>query len=392
MSRSRAKASLLRCIGAIAVGMTLAAVAAPDARSSEPSTTDPRAPLVAYGSGTYIVVADRRQTRVSRVPRGYGGYSLGGNLLAKAYQGKGLSRYTVGYNARTGERKFRIPQTGQIPTVVRRGHAVAFYGQGHRDPYARSLWLRNGRGVERELVQFRFGGGGPGIPTGISEGFPMEYSFDRDAQTMAVAAGNDYVTFEYDIWTVDVSSGQHVRLTRGHRSRYPTVSPDGGRVAYFREDGICGGPMPGYRGGDIVIVHRDGTRRRVLHDGTCDRYLDRPRWLNRDHLMAIVHKRRPGDNPKPLYDSRLVLINARSGRVSRPISKTDRVGDVSVSPSAKRIAYSDWTKQGGFWVFAWQPGSGTPAEQVEWAQGHTVHFNEGTVPHLRGDSTLISSF
>jgi hypothetical protein len=381
----RLKPTVLRSLGVLAASVALAAAVAPDARSNEAAAARPGRPIVAYGSEGSVVLADRHGEIVSRVPRGFGGYSLGGNLLAKAYQGKGLSKYTIGYNARTGEPQFRIRQTGQIPTVVRRGRAVAFYGQGKRDPYARSLWIRNRAGIERELVQFRFGGGGPGIPTGISEGFPMEYSFDREADSVAVVAGNDYATFDYDVWVIDVSSRHDLRLTRGHRSRYPTMSPDGKRIAYFREERLCGGPMPGYRGGDLVIVRADGTRRRVLLDGTCDRYVDRPRWLNGDLLVATVHSRRPGQDPNPLYNSRLVLINPRSGRVSRPISETARVGEVSVSASMERVAYSDWTQPEGFWVFTWKPGSGVSAGQDGSCRGGSGPVQDAaSAPSRRG--------
>ncbi len=102
---------------------------------------------------------------------------------------------------------------------------VAFTGQSQRrDPYAASLWIRNSQGRERKLAQFSFGGG-PGIPTGIAGGLVLEYAFDRAAETVVVAAADDLAFFEYDIWAIDVATGEHVRLTRGLRSRYPSVSP-----------------------------------------------------------------------------------------------------------------------------------------------------------------------
>jgi len=154
---------------------------------------------------------------------------------------------------------------------------------------------------------------------------------------------------------------------------------------------MCGGPMPGYRGGDLVLVDPDGRHRRVLHDGNCERYLDRTRWLTDDHLVAILHTRRDGTDPQPPYDSRVVLIDANRRMVSRPISMTDRVGHLSVSPGMKRIAYADWTAPTGFWVWTWRPTGGDPG-QDEWAQGTTRRFATGRVPHLRGDSTEIPSY
>ncbi len=362
--------------------------AAVEPHSGPPGASSSARPMLAY-AGKKVVVLDEDGAVMSRVRRGYGGFSLDGTLLAKAYATDHGTR-TAGIDATTGETLFRIRQTLLIPTVLRGGNAVAFSGRGPRDPYATSLWIRNQAGHERQLVQFSFGTGAPGVPTGMSEGYVMDYSFDTAADLGAVVAGNDYSDFRYDIWVVD-DQGSH-RLTKGQHSRYPAVSPSGGQVAYFREETTCGGPMPHYRGGDLLVVAPDGTGRRTLYDGGCDQYLDRPRWLDDDTVVAIQNTRRAGAHPEPLYDSRLVLVDVPSGQVSDPISVTDRVGDVSVSPALHRVAYTNWTQAKGFRVFHWTPGDGAPADPVAWVQGDTTQYDVGRVPHLRGDPTLIPSY
>ena len=364
-----------------------AAAGAP--RSSQPRSSQPR-PFLAYAAGNKVVVVDRHGTVLSRVRRGTGGFSLAGGLLAKGYDTTRGAR-TVGYDARTGEALFGIPNTLLIPTALERKGIVAFLGQGHRDPYATSLWLRNRRGAEHQLIRFSFGGT-PGVRTGISEGGVLDYSFDEHTDVAAVVAGNDYADFSYDIWAVDVGSGNHHRLTKGQHSRYPAVSPDGSQVSYFREEANCGGPMPGWRAGDLFVVHPDGTHRQRVYDGDCSQYLTRPRWLDDATVVAGLHTRRPGADPDPLYDTQLVLVDVATGAVSDPISTTDRVGDVSVSPYLRRVAYTDWTTAKGFWVYHWQPGAGAPADPAAWIQGATRHFDAGHVPHLDRDATLIPSY
>lgn len=351
----------------------------------------PPRPMLAYAAGNRVVVVDRHGKVLTRVRRGFGGFSVDGGLLAKAYRTSSRTR-TVGFDARSGERLFGIGDTLLIPTALRRGRAVAFLGQGDRDPYATSLWMRNGAGRERKLIQFAFGTSTHGVRTGISEGMVLDYSFDRSARTVAVVAGNDYADFRYDIWVVDVADRTHHRLTKGQHSRFPATSPDGSRVAFFREETVCGGPMPGYRAGNLSVVDADGTDRQLVYDGDCTRYLDRPRWLDDETLVTVSHTRRPGPDPDPLYDSQVVLVDAATGQVSDPISVTDRAGELSVSPGLSRIAYADWTKPKGFWVFHWKPGAGAPADPAAWIQGSTRRFDVGRVPHLRGDPTLIPSY
>ncbi len=153
--------------------------------------------------------------------------------------------------------------------------------------------------------------------------------------------------------------------------------------------------MPGYPGGDLLMVNADGTERRMLHDGDCARFFTRPHWLDRRFLVAQMNTRRPGDDPDPLYDSELVLIDTYYRVVSQPISKTVRVsGDFSVSPGTARIAYEDWTEPDGFWVFTWKPEEGSAGilTHAPWAQGITRRFDEGWVAHLRGDPWLIPSY
>jgi len=383
-----------RLLGA-AIGLLLVAGGAPQAAAgtaAPQATADPPGPpAVAYSDADHVVVTDLKGVVLSRIRRGFGGYSLGGDLLAKGYDTEANAHLTVGFDAGTGERRFNIRGTLLIPAVIRGGRAVAFAGAGRRDPNAASIWLRNRLGIERKLAQFSFGGG-TGIPTGIPGGFVMEYGFDRAGDTAVVAAGDEIVGFEYDVWAIDTGTRDHVRLTRSYRSRYPTISPKGHRVVYFREGSICGGPMPGYRGGDLVMVKPDGTDRRLLHDGDCGRYFTRPRWIDNRFLVAQMLTRR-GEDADPLYNSDLVLIDTLFRVVSQPISTTNRVGDFSVSPSMQRVAYDDWTRPEGFHVFTWKPADGGPGlVQEPWAQGTTQHFPSGHAPHLRGDSALLAYY
>jgi hypothetical protein len=379
----------------------LVAVAAPSAGTDSPSRTgaspgdrarvDVPLPMLVHAGPRRLVVLDEAGEVIARLPAGHGGFSLDGRTVARTVMTDDGAR-TVAHDVHTGSRLFGIDETLLIPLVLRRGNAIAFLGRGERDPYVSSLWWRDRAGRESKLVRFAFGTGTPGVRTGISEGYVMEYSFDRAAETVAVVAGNDYVDFRYDIWVVDVEDRTHLRLTKGQHSRFPAMSPDGAEVAYFREEEVCGGPMPGYRAGDLMVVQPDGSARRVLLDGTCDQYLDRPRWIDDNTIVAVSHSRLPGKDPEPLFDSQLVLVDAATGAVSAPISVHDRVGDVSVSPALDRVAYTNWTQANGFRVFHWTPGDDAPADPAAWVEGDTTQFDTGRVPHLRGDPTLITSY
>lgn len=78
--------------------------------------------------------------------------------------------------------------------------------------------MRKGGGHAARLIRFW---DSPKAPSGISESSVLDYSFLRNA----VAAGDDMVSFDYDIWTVEVATGQKRRLTKGFSSRYPAKSP-----------------------------------------------------------------------------------------------------------------------------------------------------------------------
>lgn len=389
MNRFCTAAAGVLAIALTGLASTYGASAAPPS-SPQVGSEAPR-PMLAYAGVKNVVIVAKDGTVLSRVRRGTGGFSLDGRVLAKGYATDNGGR-TVGYDTDTGDPLYAIPGTLLIPTALRDGRAVAFLGRGKRDPYATSLWLRNNAGRERQLLQFAFGTGTPGIKTGISEGYVMEYSFDQAAQVAAVVAGNDYVDFKYDVWVLDVDTRTTRRLTKGQHSRYPAVAPSGHRIAYFSEEEVCGGPMPHYRGGDLLVVDPDGTDRHALYDGDCDRYLDRPRWIDDETVVVVSHTRRADQDPGPLYDSELVLVDVPTGVVSDPISVHGRVGEVSVSPALSRVAYTDWTDPDGFAVFRWNPGDTAPADMGAWIQGKTTSFDVGWAPHLRGDPTLVVAY
>jgi hypothetical protein len=318
-----------------------------------------------------VSVSDRNGAEIASFGGLSGRYSLDGDVLA------GLKRHgnVVVFNAISGEEIDRI-KSALSPVVLLDGSKVAFIGNFKRDKQVNSLWLRNvGTGGTRKVVQFSNGGGLPGVKTKFhGENTFLEVSFDDAAETAAVVEGNDLDLFIYDVWLIDVTTGEATRVTEGRRSRHASVSPDGHHVALFREDKDpeCGGPPPGYRSGDIVVID-DGAEKRVVVDGACDAgFFDDPRWINNVTLVARRVTRVDGQE---LRDSELVLIDVASGVVSPPLSVTDRVGTFTASPSLDLIAYDDFTSD-GLWIY-------------NVSTTMTVLVPNANFPHLSGENRTI---
>ncbi|MDQ4146072.1 MAG: hypothetical protein M3198_20460 [Actinomycetota bacterium] len=243
----------------------------------------------------------------------------------------------IGFGPRNGERRFVI-ENASLPVAVKNGEKLAFLPdtEGERDRQGNSVWMRKQGGRIHKIVQFSNGGNLPGVETGFDGGAGvLEYAFDRRGSRLVVTEGNDFDTFEYDIWLVKVRSGAARRMTTGERSRFPSLSPNGRRLAYVRENAHCGGPFPGYRSGTLKITPTRGRPRpRNLIEGTCDRYFTEPRWVGRRSLVAVrMVRASPGH-----YDRDLVKINVVSKTTETLVDSSDVIW-FSASPARKLIAF-----------------------------------------------------
>jgi hypothetical protein len=297
-------------------------------------------------------------------------YSLGGSVVAGL---KSPSKVVV-FDATTSEKLSEV-KSALSPVAIAGGKKVAFTGNFKRDHQVNSLWVHNlATGKSRKVVQFSTGG--PGVQTGFKgENSMLEASFDSSATTAVVVQGNDLSLFIYDAWSINMKTGKATRLTKGKRSRHASISPDGHHVALFRQndDPLCGGPPPGYRSGDLVVMNTDGTDKTVLADGNCDDvFYDDPRWLDDDTLVA---RRLTFVMGEELRDSELVFIDGVSGAVTGPFTTTKRVGSFTVSPELALVAYDDFVG-GGFYIY-------------DVASSMTRFSADGTFPHLSGEHRTL---
>lgn len=291
--------------------------------------------------------------------------SLDRNVLALS-QHAGDAEEVVLQDATTGRVLARVPDAF-APVLADGGRQVAFLPermQARRDKYGNSVWLRQADGTVRKIVQFSTGDGLPGVDTGMhGENSVLSYGLDDKAQTLVVTQGNDVDLFLYDIWVVDVATGDPVRLTSGETSRWPTLSQDGAQVAYVRENAHCGGEGPGYRAGDIELVRRDGTGRRVLLEGDCARFHTDPRWLSKHELATAVLTR----TGEATYDVALSVLDLRTG-TTRIVAR-DITGFTASTTNR---------------TLAWSTG-GEPGYTMQRPGGRPVHVAEGGLPELSGD-------
>jgi hypothetical protein len=302
-------------------------------------------------------------------------YSLDGNVLAGAKLGRDGKRNVVVFDATTKERLSLI-KNALSPIAFKGGRKIAFGGAFRRDHSVNSLWVRNLEATRtRKVVQFSIGGSTPGVKTGFrGENSMLETAIDRAGGTAVIVQGNDIDLFIYDAWSINMKSGKATRLTKGKRSRHASISPNGEQVSLLREDvdGFCGGPEPGYRAGDIVVMDPDGSNKRVLINGDCDVFYDQPRWLNDSTLVARRLTRIEGEEFRA---SELVFIDVPSGMDTKPLTTgvSTNVGNFAVSSKLGVVAYDDFMNPGGFFVF--DPSTGS-----------TRVSPEGRFPHLKGEN------
>jgi hypothetical protein len=235
----------------------------------------------------------------------------------------------------TGTLRFRVRSA--FGPVALDGKRVAFLPDhsGRRDPQVNSVWLRTGSGAVRRLVQFSNGGTLPGIHTGIDAAGILAFAFDTAGKTMVVVEGNDVDLFRYDIWVVDVQSGSAFRATSGRRSRHATIAAGGDRIAFVREKTQCGGPPPGFRAGDLVVMEAEpGATKTVLVPGTCAVFYTEPRWVSGTALAAVrLTRTSPG-----VYENDVVLVDAATHAVTALTAYGDVFG-LSASPALDTVAF-----------------------------------------------------
>jgi dipeptidyl aminopeptidase/acylaminoacyl peptidase len=316
-------------------------------------------PMVAFATASreHVRVAAGDRTRLARVPY-QRGFSLRGDLIATE-SGPGV----VGYDARTGERRFTV-RDAALPTVLDPRGRVVFWATYERDRQVNSLWVREIDGRVRRIVQFSNGGDLPGYDTGYEgDAGLLSTSFDAAGAKVALAEGNDVSLFIYDVYVVNVATGRVRRITNDRRSRWPSISPNGRRVAYQREVAECG---PDYvRAGRLVVERVDGTGERILSSGSCDAWLSNPRWINDTHVVAYRQRRTTGRE----FDVDLVLVEAATG-VQRALTGSGMVSFFSVDPATGRIAFERLDTD-GFNV-------------IDLA-GNRTRFARGAFPHMAGE-------
>jgi hypothetical protein len=314
---------VLRAIGLAAVGIVVLAV------TGAAAALGPPAVAVAVGQSTRVLDAGGGLVRT------FGGHrfwSLAGTLFAADTAADRIA----GRDAVTGTLRFRIRNA--FGPVALGGRRVAFLPDhsGRRDPQVNSVWLRTRSGAVRRLVQFSNGGALPGIHTGIDAAGILGFAFDRAGKTMVVVEGNDVDLFRYDVWVVDVVSGATFRATSGRRSRLATIAPSGDRIAFLREETQCGGPAPGFRAGDLVVMKaRRGAPKTVLLDGTCAVFYTEPRWVSGAALAAVrLTRTAPG-----VYENDVVLVDIATQSVTALTAYGDVFG-LSASPALDTVAFS----------------------------------------------------
>jgi hypothetical protein len=310
---------------AIVVGAALLGLLAGSATAR---ALGPPAIAVAVGASTSVLDEDGALVRAFG-PHSF--WSLAGNLFV----GDLPTDRVVARDATTGVQRFVIRNAfGPAALDAKR---VAFLPDrfGRRDPQNNSVWLRKKNGTVRRLVQFSNGGSLPGIHTGIDSATILGFAFDTAGRTMVVVEGNDVDLFRYDVWVVDVPTRAAFRATLGRHSRFATIAPNGGRLVFLREEAQCGGPPPGFRAGDLVVMEtHQAARKTTVLDGTCALFYTEPHWVSNTSLVAVrLTRTAPG-----VYSGDLVLVDASTHAVYVLAADGDVFG-VSASPLLGSVAY-----------------------------------------------------
>ena len=296
-----------------ALAIVMAAFTVPAAGAADP---DP-SPAVVYQSGDDAVVATASGEELTRIPVLFHP-TLDGNVVAGEGVGGGVgiaqtsAFIVVAHDATTGDPLWTV-YDARFPIVLDGGNQVAFLPDplGVRDPQVNSLWIAHADGNERLVVQFANGPGLPGYDPGFEgdNGF-LAVSFDEDASTAVVTQGNEVDLFIYDLFAVDVATGEVTRLTDDRKSRSPAMAPGGDRVVFGRDVETC---EEGYiKASDLVIIDADAGGERTLFEGACTSWIHNARWISDSEVIAFWwHDRQDG---KRLKD--LVLLNVDTGEIS----------------------------------------------------------------------------
>lgn len=331
------------------------------------------APGLVHYTDDGVKVLSLEGSELASFGAGYQFISLDGSVFAGSRHRTGERRGELieAVDVTTGDHLFRI-KNAFAPVAVDGGRKIGFLPDrwGRRDPYFASVWVRNAQGRERRIVQFK----GPErtVPrTGLGDGAPMDLAFDAEGRTAAVTFGFDggdgsVDLLRYDVWVVDVKTRKATRMTTGQKSRWPSLSPNGERLAVAREVDRCGGGYPGYRASHLRVMDTTGENKVTLLTGTCDLYYTDPRWISDDRLVAARLTRvGPGQ-----YDVDLVQIDAATGETTELVTGGDVVF-FTVSASLQKISYALRNEPTGFFVY-------------DLATGESTAYPEGYIPQLAG--------
>ena len=313
--------------------------------TTSPASAGDAPPEVAYATADFSNVRTASASTGATVHAfpAYQWYSLDGDVFAGSRHTARSEKIVVS-DASTGERRFSIADAFG-PVVLADGRKIGFLPDrfAHRDVWFASVWLRNAAGRERAVVRFA-GNRATVTPKDFEgEGIPLDVTWSRDGGGLAVTFGNDVDLFIYDVWVVDTRTRDATRITKGHVSRFPSLSPSGDRLAFLRETDHCGGPGPGYRTGTLRIVDLATGERSALFEGDCDTWLTDPQWISETELLAArLTLTAPGE-----YDVDLVRVDATTGVATLVVSD---IAFFSASADEQLVAYALSGSTGGFEV------------------------------------------
>lgn len=141
------------------------------------------------------------------------------------------------------------------------------------------------------------------------------------AGTIVFSSG---ISIDFDIWTLELSSGILSRLTEGaNLNDHPRWSPDGQRIAYVScgEDGIT----------SIWVMDRDGTNKKRL---TTKHHAMNPSWSPDGSAILF------SANVQDSSNIDLCLIPAAGGEVTPLLSQPGIQSDGVFSPDGRKILFT----------------------------------------------------